>query len=290
MDQQRMLYRGGGRPECWTEIADTSTPRAFNMKVNQLLLAAILASAIGAPIETLPADKSVGPRMTPAALQLPIEGELPSLGGATGWLNSPPLTAAGLRGKIVLIDVWTYTCINWLRSLPYVRAWAEKYKNQGLVVIGVHAPEFAFEKNIDNVRRAAKDMRVDYPIAIDNDYAIWRALKNEYWPALYFVDAQGRIRHHHFGEGEYEQSERIIQQLLAEAGSGGVGHELVSVDARGAEAAADWGSLKSPENYVGYERTENFASPGGAVLDKRRVYAVPARYWTSVASMLSPRG
>ena len=247
------------------------------MKANQLLLAAILASAIGAPIETLAADKSVAQQMTPAAVRLPIEGELPSLGGATEWLNSPPLTAAGLRGKVVLIDVWTYTCINWLRTLPYVRAWAEKYKNQGLVVIGVHAPEFAFEKNIDNVRRAVKDMKVNYPIAIDNDYAIWRALKNEYWPALYFVDAQGKIRHHHFGEGEYEQSERIIQQLLSEAESRGIGQELVSVDARGAEAAADWGSLKSPENYLGYERTENFASPGGAVSDKRHVYAVPAR-------------
>src|SRR5882724_8181156 len=247
------------------------------MKANQLLLAAILASAIAAPIVTLAEDKRVVQQMTPAAVRLPIEGELPSLGGATGWLNSPPLTAAGLRGKVVLIDVWTYTCINWLRSLPYVRAWAEKYKNRGLVVIGVHTPEFAFEKNVDNVRRAAKDMKVDYPIAIDSDYAIWRALKNEYWPALYFVDAQGRIRHHHFGEGEYEQSERIIQQLLAEAGIGAISHELVSVDARGAEAAADWGSLKSPEYYVGYERTENFASPGGAVLDKRRVYAAPAQ-------------
>jgi thiol-disulfide isomerase/thioredoxin len=247
------------------------------MKANQLLLAAIFASAIGAPIETLAADKSMAHQVMPAAVRLPIEGELPSLGSATGWLNSPPLTADGLRGKVVLIDVWTYTCINWLRSLPYVRAWAEKYKNQGLVVIGVHAPEFAFEKNIDNVRRAAKDMRIDYPIATDNDFAIWRALKNEYWPALYFVDARGRIRHHHFGEGEYEQSERIIQQLLAEAGSGGIRRELVSVDGRGAEAAADWGSLKSPENYVGYERTENFASPGGAVLDKGRVYAAPAR-------------
>ena len=144
-------------------------------------------------------------------------------------------------------------------------------------MIGVHSPEFAFEKNLDNVRRAAKDMRVNYPIAIDSDHAIWRAFKNEYWPALYFVDAQGRIRHHYFGEGDYEQSEKIIQQLLTEAGSGGIGHELVSVDGRGAEAAADWGSLKSPENYLGYERTENFASPGGAVLDKRRVYASPAR-------------
>jgi thiol-disulfide isomerase/thioredoxin len=247
------------------------------MKANQLLLAAILASAIGAPIETFAADKSVVQQMTPAALQLPIEGDLPSLGSATEWLNSQPLTAASLRGKVVLVDFWTYTCINWLRSLPYVRAWAEKYKNQGLVVIGVHAPEFAFEKNVDNVRRAAKDMRVEYPIAIDNDHAIWRALKNEYWPALYFVDAQGRIRHHHFGEGEYEQSERVIQKLLAEAGIGGIGPELVSVNARGAEAAADWGNLKSPENYLGYERTENFASPGGAVLDKRRVYAAPAQ-------------
>jgi len=217
------------------------------------------------------------PQMTPAARRLPIEGELPSLGGATEWLNSPALTAAGLRGKVVLIDVWTYTCINWIRTLPYVRAWAEKYENQGLVMIGVHAPEFEFEKNVDNVRRAAKDMKVNYPIAIDNNYAIWRALKNEYWPALYFVDAQGRIRHHHFGEGEYEQSEMVIQQLLADAGIGGVGYKLVSVDARGVEAAADWGSLKSPENYVGYERTENFASPGGAVLDKRRVYAAPAQ-------------
>jgi len=246
------------------------------MKANQLLLAAILASAIGAPIETLAQHKGVV-QTKRAAAQLPVEGELPSLGGATGWLNSQPLTAAGLRGKVVLIDVWTYTCINWLRTLPYVRAWAEKYKNQGLVVIGVHSPEFAFEKNVDNVRRAAKDMKVNYPIAIDSNYAIWRALNNQYWPALYFVDAQGRIRHHHFGEGEYEQSERIIQQLLAEAGVAGIGNELVSVDARGAEAPADWGSLKSPENYVGYERTENFASPGGAVLDKRRVYAVPAR-------------
>jgi thiol-disulfide isomerase/thioredoxin len=248
------------------------------MKANQLLLAAILASAIGAPIETLAQDKRmmVHP-MTSAVDQLPIEGELPTFDGATGWLNSPPLTAAGLRGKVVLIDVWTYTCINWLRTLPYVRAWAEKYKNQGLVVIGVHSPEFAFEKNVDNIRRAAKDMRVDYPIAIDSDFAIWRALKNQYWPALYIVDAQGRVRHHQFGEGGYDQSERIIQQLLSEAGNSGIGHDLVSVDARGAEVAADWSDLRSPENYVGYGRTENFASPGGAVLDKPRVYAAPAQ-------------
>jgi thiol-disulfide isomerase/thioredoxin len=182
------------------------------------------------------------------------------LRNATPWLNSRPLTTAELRGKVVVIDFWTYTCINWLRSLPYVRAWAEAYQNAGLVVIGVHTPEFAFERNIDNVRRAAKGMRVDYPIAIDNDYAIWRAFNNQYWPALYFIDAQGRIRHHKFGEGEYEQSEMVIQRLLTEAGIRGVGHELVSVDARGAEAAADWGDLKSPENYLGYERTENFGA------------------------------
>jgi thiol-disulfide isomerase/thioredoxin len=247
------------------------------MKAHKLLLAALLISAIGAPIQTLAEEKTMVQQMTPARAPLPIEGDLPSLGGATGWLNSPPLTAAGLRGKVVLVDFWTYTCINWLRTEPYVRAWAEKYKNQGLVVIGVHTPEFAFEHEVDNVRRAVKDMRVDYPVAIDSDYAIWNAFKNEYWPALYLVDAQGHIRHHYFGEGNYEQSERIIQQLLAEAGATGTGHDLVAVDGRGAEAAADWGNLLSPENYVGYERTENFASPGGAVLDKQRVYAVPAK-------------
>jgi thiol-disulfide isomerase/thioredoxin len=251
--------------------------KAMIMKAHQLLLVTLLVCAIGFPIETIAQDESVVQQMTPSTIKLPVEGELPSLGGATGWLNSQPLTAAGLRGKVVLVEFWTYTCINWLRTLPYVRAWAEKYKDRGLVVIGVHSPEFEFEKNRDNVRWAAKDMRVDYPIAIDSDYAIWRAFKNQYWPALYFIDAQGRIRHHQFGEGDYEQSETIIQQLLAEAGNGGIGHELVAVDGRGAEAAADWGSLKSSENYVGYERTENFASPGGAVLDKRRVYAVPAR-------------
>jgi thiol-disulfide isomerase/thioredoxin len=220
---------------------------------------------------------SSGKLMAHTTLQLSIEGELPSFSGATGWLNSPPLTPAGLRGKVVLVDFWTYTCINWLRTLPYVRAWAEKYKNQGLVVIGVHTPEFPFEKNVDNVRRAAKDMRVDYPIAIDSEYAIWRAFNNEYWPALYFIDAKGRIRHHDFGEGNYDQSEMIIQRLLAEAGARGIGDELVSVDPRGVEAAADWATLKSPENYVGYERTENFASPGGAAFDQRRVYAAPAQ-------------
>jgi thiol-disulfide isomerase/thioredoxin len=212
----------------------------------------------------------------PAAL-LPAEGETPSLDSAIGWVNSPPLTAADLRGHVVLINFWTYTCINWLRSLAYLRAWAEKYRDQGLVVIGVHTPEFNFEHDLDNVRRAAKDLGVEYPIAIDNDYAIWNAFHNHYWPAFYFVDARGQIRHHRFGEGEYEQSEMILQQLLAEAGSGGTDQDLVSVDAIGVEADADWASLRSPENYLGYERTENFASSDGAVLDTRHVYAAPAR-------------
>ncbi len=245
------------------------------MRAHRLLVGVMVASAIALLIG--PSAKEVPP-MTPAAVQLPVEGDLPSLGGATLWLNSQPLTAAGLRGKVVLVEFWTYTCINWLRQLPYVRAWAEKYKDSGLVVIGVHTPEFDFEKSLDNVRRAAKDMRVDYPIAVDSDGAIWRAFKNEYWPALYFIDAQGHIRHHQFGEGEYERSETIIQQLLAEAGNAGVSHELVSVDARrGAEAAADWASLSSPETYVRHRRIERFASPGGAVPRKRHAYAAPAR-------------
>jgi len=210
------------------------------------------------------------------AASLQVEGELPSLRGATGWLNSQPLTAADLRGKVLLFDFWTYTCINWIRQSPYVSAWAEKYRDQGLVVIGVHTPEFEFEATVDNIRRAASDFKIAYPIAIDSDHAVWRAFRNRAWPALYFVDAQGRIRHHHFGEGEYEQLERVIQQLLAEAGHSGIDNELVSVDADGAQAQADWSSLKSPENYLGYVRTVNFASLGGAVANRSRVYAAPA--------------
>ena len=215
--------------------------------------------------------------MHPAAVQLPVEGAMPSLDGATEWLNSPSLTAAGLRGRVVLVDFWTYTCINWLRTLPYLRAWADKYQQHGLVVIGVHTPEFDFEHDLDNVRRAATDLRVDYPVVIDNDYRIWDAFANHYWPALYFVDAQGQIRHHHFGEGDYEQSEMVVQRLLIDAGADGIGQDLVSVDARGVEAAADWDSLWSPENYLGSERSESFASPDGAVLGTRHVYAAPAR-------------
>ena len=226
--------------------------------------------------------------LTPAGLhmssaELPVEGRLPSFDGATDWLNSPQLTTAELRGKVVLVNFWTYTCINWLRQLPYVRAWAGKYSGHGLVVIGVSTPEFGFEHDLGNVRRAVRDRRVDYPVAVDNDYAVWNAFDNHYWPALYFADAQGRIRHHNFGEGEYQQSEMVIQQLLAEAGSDGAGREMVSVEARGIEAPADWASLRTPETYAGYERAENFASPGGAVPGKRHAYQVPAdlrlNYW-----------
>jgi thiol-disulfide isomerase/thioredoxin len=247
------------------------------MNASRLLLTAFAVIAIGAADDTAAADKSSLPATAPAAISLPVHGSFPSLDGATAWLNSPPLTANGLRGKVVLIDVWTYTCINWLRTLPYVRAWADKYKDNGLVVIGVHSPEFAFEHNIDNVRRESKVMRVDYPIAIDNDFAIWRAFNNNYWPALYLVDAHGRIRYNQFGEGEYDKTERVIQQLLAEAGVSGIGQELTAVDARGAEVPADWNSLKSQENYLGQGRTENFSSPGGATLDKAHAYTVPAR-------------
>jgi len=202
--------------------------------------------------------------------------ELAAIGRATEWLNSPRLTAGDLAGKVVLVDFWTYTCINWLRTLPYVRAWAQKYRGR-LVVLGVHTPEFPFEQSLPNVRRAVQQMRVDYPVVIDNDYAIWRAFKNQYWPALYFVDARGRIRDHHFGEGEYERSEKIIQQLLVQAGASDAGNTTVSAAGNGLEAPADWASLKSPENYLGYERTQNFASRGGADPGRRRVYVVPNR-------------
>ena len=209
---------------------------------------------------------------TAQAENLPVEGTMPSLAGATEWLNSPPLTAEGLKGKVVLVDFWTYSCINCLRAIPYVKTWAEKYKDQGLVVIGVHAPEFAFEKRVDNVKRAIGDLGITYPVAVDNDYGIWRAFDNNYWPAHYFIDAQGRIRHHHFGEGDYNGSERVIQQLLAEAGKT-VASGIVSVKASGAQAAADDTDVKSPETYVGAERGENFVSPGGAVLGAAHTYA-----------------
>jgi thiol-disulfide isomerase/thioredoxin len=241
-----------------------------------VLLGAIIAGGIAARGDAVTLEINRSHQMTRPAVRPLVDGELRSLGRATAWLNSPPLTAADLRGKVVAVDFWTYTCINWMRTLPYVRAWADKYKDRGLVVIGVHAPEFPFERNLDNVRQAAKAMRVDYPIAIDNDYVIWGAFDNTYWPALYLVDAKGRIRYHQFGEGEYERSERMIQQLLGEAGVTGIKDDLVTVDARGPEADADWHNLRSPENYLGYQRTQGFASPGGVLPDRRRTYAAPA--------------
>ena len=210
--------------------------------------------------------------------RLSSASDLASLGGATAWLNSAPLSAEQLRGKVVVVDFWTYTCINWLRTVPYVRAWSARYKEQGLVVIGVHTPEFTFEQDLDNVRRAAQDRGITYPIAVDNNRAIWTGFGNHYWPALYFIDAAGRVRDHHFGEGSYEEAEARIRQLLAAAGSGGgVNRESVPVEARGPEVGADWGSLKSPETYVGFQRAEHFASPGGASLNRRDLYAVPPR-------------
>jgi thiol-disulfide isomerase/thioredoxin len=227
-------------------------------------------------ISTAAEAQTMSQQTTPFSAPPRIEGDLPSLSSATAWLNSEPLTPSRLRGKVVLVEFWTYTCINWLRTMPYVRAWAEKYRDRGLVVIGVHSPEFEFEKNLENVRREAKALGVGFPIAVDSDHKIWRAFNNQYWPALYFVDAEGRIRHHQFGEGEYAESERVIQQLLAEAGRPVIGGAVVSVEGKGVEAAADWSSLRTPENYLGYERTVNFASPDG-IADGRHVYQVPGR-------------
>jgi thiol-disulfide isomerase/thioredoxin len=216
-----------------------------------------------------------GKRRNAGTAALPVEGHLPGFEGATGWLNSRPLAEADLRGKVVLTDFWTYTCINWLRTLGYVRAWAQKYEDQGLVVVGVHTPEFPFEKDPDNVREAAKGMGVEYPTALDSDYVVWDAFANRYWPAVYIADADGRIRHHQFGEGGYEECERIIQQLLGEAGHERIGDDLVSVAPDGLEAQADWENLGSPETYLGYQQGHNFASPGGADLDEPRAYVVP---------------
>jgi cytochrome c biogenesis protein CcdA/thiol-disulfide isomerase/thioredoxin len=237
-----------------TRVSAGSTAR-----IEQALLSRIGA---GVPTNAAPADLA----------NLPVEGVMPPLTGATTWLNTPPLTTEQLRGKVVVVDFWTYSCINCLRSIPYVKAWAEKYKDQGLVVIGVHTPEFAFEKSEANVRQNVRRLGVTYPVAMDNDFAVWRAFRNQYWPAHYFIDAQGRIRHHHFGEGDYEGSERVIQQLLKEAGAQ-VDGRTVQVDARGAEVAADFAQVDSPETYVGYARAENFRSPGGLARDTIKTYA-----------------
>jgi thiol-disulfide isomerase/thioredoxin len=244
------------------------------MKTLEVLLAALTLEISVVVIEA-DAGKL---RDIAGALGRPMdEGAMPSLDGATAWLNSTPLTTTELRGKVVLVDFWTYSCINWIRTEPYVRAWAEKYGNQGLVVIGVHSPEFTFEQNLDNVRRAVKDMNVDYPVAVDNRHAVWRAFGNEYWPALYLVDAKGVIRYHQFGEGGYARTERMIQQLLEEAGAKAIDRALVSPVAHGVEAPADWNNLRSQENYLGFERTVGFASAGGVQSGAEYTYSVPGR-------------
>jgi thiol-disulfide isomerase/thioredoxin len=231
-----------------------------------LLLSVLLVGALGA------GSASAGP--APSGT-LPVEGAFPPLGGATSWLNSPALTPAGLRGKVVLIDFWTFSCINSLRPLPFLRAWSEKYQAKGLVVIGVQSPEFAFEQRLDSVRDAVGAHAIHFPIAIDNGHRVWNAFRNEYWPAIYLIDAEGRIRYHHFGEGDVDQTERAIQELLAEAGGSGIDRDLVSVHGTGAEAAPDWDNVKSPETYLGYARTERFASPDGPLQDVRHAYSAP---------------
>jgi cytochrome c biogenesis protein CcdA/thiol-disulfide isomerase/thioredoxin len=258
-----------------TPTVATTEPPATPSTPVMTAAAPPVTSTSPAPTQTPTAPAA--PVMTAAApaahaLALPVEDEMPPLTGATTWLNSPPLTDEALKGKVVLIDFWTYSCINCLRAIPYVRAWAEKYKDQGLVVIGVHAPEFAFERNVTNVKKAISDLHIGYPVAVDNDYAIWRAFGNQYWPAHYFIDAKGRIRHHHFGEGEYDESEHVIQQLLAEAGKTGLSADLVAVHASGAEAASDTADTQSPETYLGFARAENFVSSGGIVRGAPHVY------------------
>jgi hypothetical protein len=241
-------------------------------------------SIVGAAMIAIAGGTRLGALGTAAARAATAPGhpgtsrDFPSLAGATAWLNSRPLTPAALRGRVVLVNFCTYSCINWLRSLPYVRAWAEKYQSQGLVVMGVHTPEFGFEHDLGNIRRALRGMRIGYPVAVDNNYAVWRAFDNSYWPALYFIDARGRIRHRKFGEGDYAQSERLIQRLLADAGATGLDRQLADVNSTGVEAQADWNNLKSPETYVGYgqARPGEFASPGGQLPDLPKVYAAPS--------------
>jgi thiol-disulfide isomerase/thioredoxin len=208
---------------------------------------------------------------------LPSEGRLPPFEGATGWLNSEPLTPEGLRGRVVAVQFWTYTCVNWLRTLPYVREWAAKYQEQGLTFVGVHTPEFGFERDVDNIITAARDLTVEYPIAIDSNYAVWRAFANHYWPALYIADEQGRVRYHHFGEGEYAMSEMVVQQLLREAGKEGFDPALVSVEPQGAEVPADWGNVRTPETYLGYRQAQGFASPEAERFDEPHGYPEPSR-------------
>jgi thiol-disulfide isomerase/thioredoxin len=207
--------------------------------------------------------------------ELPVEGNVPGFDGAAGWLNSDPLTLDDLRGKVVLVDFWTYTCINWLRTLGYVRAWHEKYRDQGLVVVGVHTPEFPFEAEPENVTKAVNDLNVGFPVALDPDYAVWQAFSNHYWPAVYIADGEGRIRHHQFGEGGYDECEMVVKQLLRESGQEDIDDNLAFPVLQGFEAQADWATLASPETYIGYQQGRNFASPGGVTVDEPRTYSTP---------------
>ena len=216
--------------------------------------------------------RSLAHRLAGETPVLPVEGRLASFEGATRWLNSEPLTPEGLQGRVVLVDFWTYTCVNWLRTAPYVRAWAAKYRAAGLTVIGVHTPEFGFEHDLDNVAAAARWFTVEYPIAVDNDYAVWRAFANQFWPAIYLADGEGRIRFHHFGEGEYAATEMAIQQLLMEAGVEGIDQDLVLVEPRELEVAADWGAVQSPETYLGHGQATGFASAADAAPDVPHLY------------------
>ena len=221
--------------------------------------------------------RSIAHRLAGDHAVLPDEGALPTFDGATGWLNSEPLTPARLRGRIVLVDVWTYTCVNWLRTLPYVRAWNARYRSHGLTVVGVHTPEFGFERDTDNIVTAARAFGVTWPIAVDSDYGVWRALDNHFWPAVYLADAEGRIRYHHFGEGEYAVTEMVIQQLLLDAGSRGFDSDLVNVEPVGLEVAADWRYVRTPETYTGYRQATGFAQEEVAAFDRSIVYEAPAR-------------
>jgi thiol-disulfide isomerase/thioredoxin len=232
---------------------------------------------IAAPRRQRGLIRSIAHRLAGERPALPVEGRLAPFDGATGWLNAEPLTPAGLRGRVGLVDFWTYTCVNWLRTLPYVRAWAATYADAGLTVVGVHTPEFGFERDVDNVIAAARAFDVGYPIALDNDYAVWRAFANHVWPAVYLADVDGRIRHHHFGEGEYATTETAIQQLLIDAGADDIDQDLVMVDPHGLEVAADWRSVQSPETYAGYRQGSGFAQEDIARFDEAAVYTAPAR-------------
>jgi thiol-disulfide isomerase/thioredoxin len=242
-----------------------------------LLGASSIAATMSVPPRKRGLIRSIAHRLAGERPALPVEGTLASFAGATGWLNSPPLTPEGLRGRVVLVDFWTYTCVNWLRTFPYVRAWATNYADADLTVVGVHTPEFGFEHDVNNVTALARNFGVGYPIALDNDYGVWNAFANHYWPAVYLADVDGRIRYHHFGEGEYAATEMAVQQLLTEAGADDVDQDLVMVDPHGLEVAADWRSLQSPETYLGYRQSTGFAQDDIARFDEPDLYTAPER-------------